>query len=71
MTKVETLPEAIWSGEFRLYGVTLHCHTLNNGQRVIDAADVEAVFRAMGDDVKVSLADADEILRFAKWRNGQ
>jgi hypothetical protein len=41
------IPKSIASSEIQLFGVTLHCHVLDNGQRIIDAADIEKLFEAM------------------------
>jgi hypothetical protein len=59
------LPKAIWEGEFNIGGVTLHCSVLDNGQRVIDLADIEAFFCQVDPDMKD--IDKAEMERFAAW----
>jgi hypothetical protein len=43
----EGLPEAVRSSEFTLFGVRVRCYVLDDGQRVIDADDLQALFAAM------------------------
>ena len=64
-----TLPHAIWSGEFKIFGTVLRCHVLSNGKRIIDARDVAELFEVMGGD----LAEQDEpgIEEFARWMSGR
>jgi hypothetical protein len=45
MTK--SLPHAIASSTFTIWGVKLRCHVLDNGQRVIDARDARRFFEEM------------------------
>ena len=61
-------PVAVWSGELTLSGVTLHVHVLDNGMRVIDAADFEALFEAWENGGAVPLEA--EIQAFARWQRG-
>lgn len=60
------LPHAVWSGVFRIWGVTLHCHVLSTGERVIDAGDIEALF-ARRDD----LGDVGDLEAMMRWQRGQ
>jgi len=62
-------PVSVWQGEFRLFGVTLHCHVLDNGMRIIEAADLEALLEAMESGGVLPIAD-DEIAAFARWQRG-
>ena len=32
----DELPRVVWSGTFRVFGIDLKCHTLSDGQRVIE-----------------------------------
>ena len=45
----DQLPKAIASSTMRILGVDLTVHVLDNGERVIDAGDIERLFEAMGD----------------------
>jgi hypothetical protein len=59
------LPHAVWSGEFTVWGVVLHCSVLSTGQRVIDARDVEALFRqGIGGD------DDGDLAALVRWQRG-
>ena len=40
----ENLPTVIWSGLFRVLGVDVRCHVLDDGRRIIDAESMEALF---------------------------
>ena len=63
-----TLPHAVWSGSFHLFGVEVKCHTLSDGQRIIEADSMYKLLEAMGaDDRPVIDADMQE---FAKWQRG-
>ena len=44
----KNLPTVIWSGSFRVLGVDVRCHVLDDGRRIIDAESMEALFG--GDD---------------------
>lgn len=41
------IPRSVAESEIVLLGVTLHCHVLDNGQRIIDSEDVARLFEAM------------------------
>lgn len=60
-------PVSVWRGELRLSGITLHLHVLNDGRRIIEAADVEALMEAWSRGVPV---DEDEAAAFARWQRG-
>ena len=62
-----TLPHAVWSGSFHLFGVDVKCHTLSNGQRIIEADSMHRLLEAMGAGGPVIDADMQE---FAKWQRG-
>ena len=64
MTEV---PVSVWSGEMRLLGVTLHCHVLDDGTRIIEAADMVALLEAMERGGPV---DEEEMAAFARWQRG-
>ena len=49
MSETTQVPVVVWSGVFTLFGVPLHAHVLNDGRRVIDVEDMDALFAAMRD----------------------
>jgi hypothetical protein len=66
--RVMTEPVAVWSGEFLLSGVILHCYMLDDGQRIIDADDFAALLKAWGEGAKLpSPAEAEA---FGRWQHG-
>jgi hypothetical protein len=65
----DDLPKAIWSGSFKLFGVEVKCHTLNDGQRIIEADNLAALFDAMaGSNATYT---SDEMFEFSKWQSGK
>ena len=38
------LPRSVWEGTFVLFGVEFKCHTLDDGQRIIEAGCLERLF---------------------------
>ena len=65
MTKT---PTAIWRGSFVLFGVEVKCHTLDDGQRIIEAESLYDLIQAIanpGTDI-----DVEQVKAFAEWRNG-
>lgn len=65
---IQDLPVAVWSGEFPLFGVTLKCHTLSNGMRIIEADSLEALFSATEQRAP---ADLEELAAFLKWKRAE
>jgi hypothetical protein len=61
------LPHAIWSGSFHLFGVEVKCHTLSDGQRIIEADSMHKLLEAMGDG---QVVEHDDLTEFAKWQRG-
>lgn len=59
------IPKAVWQGSFVVFGVTVKCYVLDDGQRIIDADSVKALLEAMAsvDDPTEDMDMAD----FAKW----
>ena len=58
------LPKVVKTGEFNLYGVTVKCHVLDNGRRVLEDESLALLFERMGDcsgDYK------GDIEAFCKW----
>jgi hypothetical protein len=66
MSGASELPTPVWSGTFTIWGVELHCHVLDNGQRIIEAADVERLFTAPRGS-----ADDPDLLAFVRWQRGR
>lgn len=62
------LPTAVWSGSFRLFGVDVKCHTLSNGQRIIEADSMAQLLDAMGS--QDTPRETDDAKLFAAWRVG-
>ena len=61
------LPKATWEGEFTIAGITLHCYVLDNGQRIVNAEDIDRLI----DGVTAPLeANRDDLDRFARWMHG-
>ena len=63
------VPVAVWEGSFRLFGVDVRCYVLDDGQRIIHADDVVALFEAMGSGGAQVVDDAD-LMAFARWGKG-
>lgn len=65
----ESIPQAVWSGSFRLFGVDLQCHVLDNGKRVIDEGSVVALLEAMSKPG--SELDNPSLAEFQRWMAGK
>lgn len=63
-------PVSVWQGEMTLLGVTLHLHVLDDGTRIIEAADVAAFMEAMQRGRTLTEADELAVARFARWHRG-
>ena len=37
------MPASVWHGEMSLFGVKLHLHVLDDGRRIVEAADMAAL----------------------------
>jgi len=59
------LPKPRWSGSFDLFGVTVRCHVLEDGRRIIEAESMAALLAAME-----SGAEPGDIQGFARWQRG-
>jgi hypothetical protein len=64
------IPTAIWSGTFKLMGVELKCHTLSDGQRVIEAESMNAFFEAMENGEMRPDFDEPDWTAFYRWQRG-
>lgn len=62
-------PTATWTGTLTILGVTLRVSVLDNGQRVIHADDISALFEAMSDDTNETIRE-DEVYRLAQFMRG-
>lgn len=60
------LPKAIASSELEICGVTLRCHVLDNGQRVIEQDGVEALFAAFAEGRSPTDEEAMELARVVR-----
>jgi len=63
--------QAVRSASFRLFGVDVLCHVLEDGRRVIAEESVHALFAAMAGDKAADVADDAEVAAFARWMRGQ
>lgn len=64
----DDIPEVVSSASFTIMGVEIKCHMLSNGQRVIGAESMDALFAVMGDDeVEVDPTDS-EFLALLRWQ---
>ena len=62
------LPKSVWSGSFRVFGVDIHCHVLETGERIIEADSIHALFEAMTDR-PLDTADTG-FADFVRWQRG-
>ncbi len=62
----DQLPRAMWSGEFILFGITLHCHVLDDGTRIIDG--IAKLFSGKLTDPTPS--ELGEMQRLLAWCRG-
>ena len=64
-------PISVWQVEMTLLGVTLHLRVLDDGTRIIEAADMLALLEAMGRGGPVDEGEvADQMAAFARWQRG-
>ena len=61
---------AVKTATFSLFGVQVRVHVLDDGQRVIDVADVNALFDAMASDAAPELHEA-ELRRMTSFIRGE
>jgi hypothetical protein len=62
------LPHVVWSGEFAFGGITMRCHVLDDGQRVIEEESVNAFLAWLEDCSPEDAKSFDE--QFAMWVRG-
>lgn len=58
----------VWSGTFRLLGIDVKCHVLDNGQRVVEADSMMALMKAIQDGNE--FGDPQQLVEFSRWRAG-
>ena len=63
-------PAAVSESIFTIFGVTLRCYVLDNGQRVINGEDMERLFAHMTSDAEL-LDNDPEMVSFQAWREGR
>ena len=66
--RADNIPRAVWTGTFRIFGVDLKCAVLDNGQRIIDADNVNELFAVMSEPNTEWRPDDPGLIAFAKWR---
>ena len=68
-------PHSVWQGSFSLYGVEIKCHTLEDGQRIIEAGCLERLLDVLAAYKAVSVppsgaATESAMSDFVRWLNG-
>lgn len=66
---MSNLPKAIAESSFTVFGVTVRCYVLDNGQRILRAEDVGALLRAMAEP-DAPKPDEAELRRMAEFIKG-
>jgi len=64
------IPESVWSGTFRLCGVDLKCHSLDDGRRIIERDSLERLMTALDSGSAIGPDDAATFAAFNAWRTG-
>lgn len=57
------VPQSVMTSELEIMGVTLIVHVLDNGQRIIEADGIHALFEAMAGDTPMT---EDEGMKLAR-----
>jgi hypothetical protein len=60
-------PTSIASSSFQIFGVTVRCHVLDDGQRIIEEESVAALLEAMSDLTQPDMGDLES---FNRWMRG-
>lgn len=72
MPELERYPHAVWSGSFTLFGVEVKCHTLSDGQRIIESDSVNQLLLGMHDEMPPPDSEQErQLLAFQRWRAGK
>ena len=67
---MDKTPESIWQGEFRLSpDLTMKCHVLSDGTRIIEEQSVIAFLEWLKRGVSID-EDVDGFKDFVKWQAG-
>lgn len=61
------LPKAVWSGTFKVFGVDVRCHVLDDGRRIVDPEDVAKIF----DPDRTDAAEPEELVAMSEWMRGK
>lgn len=61
-----SIPKSIYVGELEICGITLRCHVLDNGQRVLEQKGVEDLFAEWATGHLLDDEDAEAIARFVR-----
>jgi hypothetical protein len=65
-------PQAVWSGSFRIFGVEVKCHVLDDGRRIIEADSMDQLLGAItapGSDLTDE--DREALAGFLDWQHGR
>lgn len=62
------IPKAIASKEFKIFGVTVKCHVLEDGRRIVEEQSVADMLNAMSTPDRPNM---DEIESFHRWMREQ
>jgi hypothetical protein len=63
------IPVSVWSGTFKIMGVEIRCHVLDNGQRIIEEESLQDFISALADG-NMSPIDIAELHQFVLWHKG-
>jgi hypothetical protein len=63
----DALPQAIATSEMTIGGITLRCHVLDDGRRVLEADGMDRLVEAL-EAGELDVQDAD---RLGRWMKGQ
>jgi hypothetical protein len=68
MTENDALPAATVITTFRVYGVDVVCHALDDGRRMIEHKSLVALSKAMDGPCPAGVGDVEGLMR---WRGGK
>jgi hypothetical protein len=60
------LPKSIHVAEIEIGGVTLRCHHLDDGQRVIEQASIQELYGLMQDGLPMTGEEVEALARFIR-----
>lgn len=70
MMSEKNIPQSIWEGSFHLLGVEIKCHTLSNGERIIEAESIEKLISALFKQEPEIQEGLDDSEAFGRWKEG-